>query len=271
MRIRAATDADLPTLEQLWRAFEVEVPEPRWLDADPDAELSEIAEIVEHEIALLAEDDDGSPLGFALARKAGSRLGRLTDVYVEPAARRSGVARALVHEAVTRLRDQGAEFVRLEVVASNKDARAVYARWGFRDDELTLVAPLDALLQRLTPSRGDSAEGVVFVQTDDVAAVERAVAAFVPRIGSHESRVDEPANGWTAVRDAVASRDPAALRRLAKELSDRLGAVVLSLGIEAGGGVLAVRPPRWGGLGEGILGAQVPRAPAPGGPPLLSA
>src|SRR5438132_4194338 len=234
MRIRAATDADLPTLEQLWRAFEVEVPEPPWLDADPDTELSEIAEIVAHEIALLAEDDDGSPLGFALARKAGSRLGRLTDLYVAPAARRSGVARALVHEAVTRLRDQGAEFVRLEVVASNKDARAVYARWGFRDDELTLVAPLDALLQRLTPSRGDSAEGVVFVQTDAVAAVERAVAAFVPRIGSHESRVDEPANGWTAVRDAVASRDPAALRRLAKGLSDRLGAVVLSLGIEAG-------------------------------------
>ena len=41
-------------------------------------------------------------------------------------------------------------------------------------------------------------------------------------------------NGWVAVRDEVASRDPEALRRLAKELSDRLGSVVLLLGIESG-------------------------------------
>jgi hypothetical protein len=60
------------------------------------------------------------------------------------------------------------------------------------------------------------------------------VTAFAPRIGSRESHVDEPVNGWTAVRDPVASREPASLRRLAKELSDRLGAVVISLGVEEG-------------------------------------
>jgi len=234
MRIRAATDADLPTLEQLWHAFEVEVPEPPWIDVDHAEELREIAEIVAGEIALLAEDDGGAAIGFALAKKAGSRLGHLTDLYVTPEARRSGVAAALVAEVATQLRDRGLEFVRLEVVASNRDARAVYAHWGFRDDELTLVAPLGALAERLTPSAGGLSEGVVYVQTDDVAAVERAATAFAPRIGSHETEVGEPVSGWTIVRDAVASRDPAALRRLAKELSDRLGAVVLSLGIEAG-------------------------------------
>ena len=131
------------------------------------------------------------------------------------------------------MRDLGLEHVRLEVDASNAGARAVYARWGFREDELTLVAPLDVLAQRLDPHAGGVSVGAVFVQTDDLAAVERAAAAFAPRIGSSGATVDEPENGWIAVRDEVASRDPAALRRLAKEMSDRLGAVVISLGIES--------------------------------------
>src|SRR4029077_11531834 len=111
MRIRAATDSDLPTLERLWRAFEAEVPEQAWLDVDDAEELREIAEIVSDEIALLAENDDGAAVGFALAKKAGSRLGRLTDLYVAPEARRGGVAAALVQEAVSRLRALGLEYV----------------------------------------------------------------------------------------------------------------------------------------------------------------
>lgn len=234
MRIRPATEADLAVLGQLWSAFEAEIPAAPWEDVDADEELAEIAEIVAGEIALVAEAEDGALVGYALARRAGSRLGRLTDLYVKPEARRGGVATALVREAVARLRELGLEFVRLEVVASNADARVVYARWGFRDDELTLVASADALSQRLGGGGDGSAAGVVFVQTDDLAAVERAASAFAPRIGSHGSRVDAAVNGWTAVRDDVASGEPPALRRLAKEMSDRLGAVVILLGIEAG-------------------------------------
>jgi ribosomal protein S18 acetylase RimI-like enzyme len=234
MRIRVATEADLPALGELWRAFEAEVPPAPWEDVEAEVELSEIAEIVEGEIALVAEGEDGSLAGYALARSVGSRLGRLTDLYVVPEARRGGVATALVRETVSRLRERGHEFVRLEVVASNADARVVYARWGFRDDELTLVAPLDALSQRLAAGGGNTSVGVVFVQTDDLAAVERAASAFAPRIRSRGSRVDAAVIGWTAVRDEVASREPAALRRLAKEMSDRLGAVVILLGVESG-------------------------------------
>jgi ribosomal protein S18 acetylase RimI-like enzyme len=234
MRIRAATEADLPALGQLWRAFEAEVPAAPWEDVEADVELSEIAEIVAGEIALVAEGEEGALLGYALARRAGSRLGRVTDLYVVPEMRRGGIATALVREAVSRLRELDLDFVRLEVVASNADARVVYARWGFRDDELTLVAPLDALAQRLAPGAGDASAGVVFVQTDDLAAVERAASAFAPRIRSQGSQVDGAVNGWIAVRDDVASREPAALRRLAKELSDRLGSVVVLLGVEAG-------------------------------------
>jgi hypothetical protein len=177
-------------------------------------------------------------VGFALARERsahpGSRAGEITDLYVEPAARREGVARALVREVATRLAAAGAEHVELDVEASNDGARAVYARWGFREQRVVLVAPIEALVARLEPGAGGPELGVVFVQTDDQTAVDRAAASFAPRIGSPGVDVDSPVNGWIAVRDQVAMRDPDALRRLAKELSDRLGSVVVSLGIESG-------------------------------------
>jgi ribosomal protein S18 acetylase RimI-like enzyme len=232
MHVRAATRDDLPTLERLWRDFETELPEPPYVDVDLDEEVRELAVIVDREIALVAEED-GDVVGFALARRAGTRLGRLTDLYVVPTVRRRGVARQLVAETAARLGDLGLDTMRLEVVAGNGAARTVYARWGFREEELTLTAPIDQLLQRLGAAEGPASRGAVFVQTDDVAHVERAVRTFAPRIGSRESDVADPENGWTAVYDSVASRDPAALRRLAKELSDRLGAVVVLLGVEA--------------------------------------
>jgi len=92
MRIRRATDADLATLAALWRAFEVEVPAPPWVDVDSGEELGEIAATVRDEIALIAEDATGGVLGFALARRKGPRRGFLSDLYVRPEARRAGVA-----------------------------------------------------------------------------------------------------------------------------------------------------------------------------------
>ena len=43
-----------------------------------------------------------------------------------------------------------------------------------------------------------------------------------------------PRNGWIAVYDELCDRNPEMLRRLARELSDRMGAVVLLLGVEEG-------------------------------------
>jgi hypothetical protein len=44
--------------------------------------------------------------------------------------------------------------------------------------------------------------------------------------------VTPPRSGWIAVYDDVCDRDPSMLRRLAAELAERTGAVVLSLGVE---------------------------------------
>jgi hypothetical protein len=57
----------------------------------------------------------------------------------------------------------------------------------------------------------------------------------VPRLGgSQGSVIIPPRNGWTAVYDERCDREPDALRRLGRELSDRLGGVVIALGVESG-------------------------------------
>ncbi len=231
MTVRAATEADLPALEELWRAFEREVPPPRHHDVDHKTELAEIREIVDSGLAFVAENEDGV-VGFALARRTGARSGRLTDLYVAPDARRGGVASALAGAVVETLAPQGVEHLELEVLASNVEARTVYHRWGFTEDQLILVAPTSALQERLAPGRHAESFGSIHVQTDAVVDVERAVRDFAPRIGSRGSRVVGPRNGWVTVYDEVADTDPSALLRFAREISSRMGAVVVALALE---------------------------------------
>jgi hypothetical protein len=105
------------------------------------------------------------------------------------------------------------------------------------DEELFRRAREQALTlaRALEHGRSAGSSGRIYVQSDDEAAVDRAVRQFVPRLGrSERTDVSAPRNGWIAVDDELCSREPRLLRRLAKEVSDRTGAVVLSLGIEDG-------------------------------------
>jgi ribosomal protein S18 acetylase RimI-like enzyme len=233
VNVRRATAEDLAKVQQLWRELSAEVPEPPQYDVVLDEELAQVAGIVEDGLAFLAEEDDGQAVGLALGRKLESRLGRITDHYVVPAARRRGVAAALARDLVAELAARGLEYVDLEVLASNTAARAVYARWGFHESELTLVGRVGEVTARLGQDVAPS-WGSIHVQTDDHHKVEHAVRQFVPRLPgrSRGSIVSRPRNGWVAVYDDVADRDPDMLRRLARELSDRLGSVTLAIGAE---------------------------------------
>jgi ribosomal protein S18 acetylase RimI-like enzyme len=154
MRIRDATPDDLPALEPLWRVFEAETPEAPWVDVDIDDELNDLAKTLDHgTVAVVAEGRNGELIGFAVARKWGRRLGRITDLYVVPAGRGHGLANRLTFRIVERLRDLSLDTVQLELVATNTNARAIYARWGFNEQELTLATSLDELAQRLGQSR----------------------------------------------------------------------------------------------------------------------
>jgi ribosomal protein S18 acetylase RimI-like enzyme len=229
--VRVATPADTAALEELWRAFEREVPPPRHHDVDHEKELDEVREIVDSGLAFLAENGDAT-IGFALARRTGTRSGRLTDLYVVPEARRGGVASALVGAVVEALAPEGVEHLELEVLSSNTGARTVYHRWGFTEDQVVLVAPTATLQERLTPGRHAESFASLHVQTDAVPDVERAARDFAPRIGSGGTRVVGPRNGWVTVYDEAADGDAGALLRFARELSSRMGAVVVALALE---------------------------------------
>ena len=228
--IRQATADDLPLVRELWREFELEIPEPSWYDDDLEQDLEWLAEAVEKETVLLAGED-----GLAVALMKGSRLGFLEMLYVRPAARGAGISRDLTREAAAQLRARGAEVIELEVLASNAHARDVYDRWGFESIELTLAAPIDALERRLGERSTGPTLGTIHVQTDDRGAIEKVVTKTLPRLGkSAATKVGEPQNGWVAIEDELCSREPRHLKALAKELSYSLAAVVLALGIEEG-------------------------------------
>ena len=233
MSVRSATLDDLPVLEELWRAFEAEVPPPAHEEVDHATELAEIRAIVEAGLAWLAERD-GAAVGMVLARRRGPRVGRITDLYVTPAARRTGVAGALLRSVAGRFAADGVDTIDLEVMASNAAARAVYARLGFRDEVLVLATPVAALADRLGGDAVASSFGSIHVQTDDVDVILKAVEMYVPRLPgrSRGSIVTQPRSGYVTIYDDVCDRDPAMLRRLAKELSSRTGLVVITLGIE---------------------------------------
>ena len=218
----------------MWRELDHEVPPPiHEGPADQEKELAEVAEILASEVAFLAEDDGSAGRlragetadGEARQRSLTSTSGRT------PAA--PAIATELMREVLTAVQALGIEQLDLEVVASNNVARSLYAsvgapRRGHRHGRS--VADLEARLGR----QEASSFGSIHVQSDDLNAVEQAVIQFVPRLPgrSRGSLVAPPRNGWIAVYDDVCDRNPEMLRRLAREISDRTGAVVLLLGVE---------------------------------------
>jgi len=136
--------------------------------------------------------------------------------------------RKLIDEA----RGRGKETVTVETTREAGDA---WVRAGFSERARILEASVASLEQRLASDKAPS-YGSVHVQTDDLDGVVRAVRQFVPRMpgGSKGSVVAPPRNGWIGVYDELTDRNPEMLRRLAREISDRMGAVVLLLGVEEG-------------------------------------
>jgi hypothetical protein len=138
------------------------------------------------------------------------------------------VVRTLIEEA----RAAGAETIEIETTHEDGDA---WIRAGFTETSRVLQAPIGALEEHLG-ARREPSFGSIHVQTDDVDAVVRAVRQFVPRLpgGSQGSVVLPPSDGWTSAYDELTDREPEMLRRLGREMSDRMGAFVIVMGLEEG-------------------------------------
>jgi ribosomal-protein-alanine N-acetyltransferase len=122
-RLRPVVPDDLPALARLHADS---FAEERW-DEKALGELLGMAGASGH----LVEDEESRPLGFILdLLLAGD--GEILTLAVAPAARRQGIARALIADLFERGRRAGARSISLEVAADNPAARQLYESCGFR-------------------------------------------------------------------------------------------------------------------------------------------
>jgi ribosomal protein S18 acetylase RimI-like enzyme len=227
--VRRATVADEAVLRELWEEFELEVPEPPGFEPESwEEEWRDTKRQLEAGGVFLAEDHEG-PLGVAKIDTLDHGAMHVHLAYVRPRARRRGVTRALLRACAEHARSGGARTISLHVLVSNQGARAVWQRLGFEDVSYFMVAPLDVLDARLVEREVGEQRATTHVQSDDEVSVERAVAQFLPRLEQPALRTN---GSWIRVTDPVLDRDSASHGRLAKELSERLGAVTVALGLE---------------------------------------
>ena len=141
MTVRPATEADMPALLPLIRAYaEFYESDPRddglvrmcrALIGDPDGEG----------VLLAACDRDGAVVGFAAmswkwSSLRGAKVGYLEDLYVAPAARGSGLADELIAVCADRARERAAPALMWLTQPHNRRARTVYDRVGATGEEL---------------------------------------------------------------------------------------------------------------------------------------
>ncbi len=137
LRIKRASTQDLDAVAPLFDAYRSFYGQPSdlararaWLQARIDAGES---------VVLLAEDD-ARAVGFTQLYPMFTSVHTahtwiLNDLYVDAAARRSGVARALLDAAVDFARADGARGIVLETTRDNDASRALYRNAGWHEDE----------------------------------------------------------------------------------------------------------------------------------------
>jgi ribosomal protein S18 acetylase RimI-like enzyme len=231
MTTRRATEADAERLRALWEEFCAEVPEPPGFEDEP---WEEEWEALRRDIsggAVYVAEADGQVVGVAQVSAPVRGAAHLVWAHTAAGFRRRGIVKSLLREAVRDVKEQGARTVSLEALKDNAPALAVWRRLGFEEVEYFMATPLERLEARLTGATLGASRGAVHVQSDDMLSVERALHQFVPRFGSPDVRTSE---SWIRIGDELLDDDRELQARLARELSERLGAVVVALGLEHG-------------------------------------
>jgi ribosomal protein S18 acetylase RimI-like enzyme len=233
MNVRPAAPSDKDALQQLWEEFEAEVPEPDGFA--PETWKEQWAELEKHmkgDGAVFVAEDDGELVGFIDADAPEPGRWHVETVHVRAGSRRQGIAKALLRAANDAASKAGAKHVSLEVLTSNEIGEAVWRRLGFESVELLMAQSVDALELRLGDAPAGPSRASTHIQTDDRVSVERAVSQFLPKLDDPEVR--DATGGWIRIVDPIFDADRDAHSRFARDLSDRLGAVVVALALEVG-------------------------------------
>ncbi|UCG38125.1 MAG: ribosomal protein S18-alanine N-acetyltransferase [bacterium] len=144
LSIRPMTDEDLDEVHRI----EVLSYDHPWFREQFQTELAR-GQVSRCLVAVVEEPPDGSRpfpgrvggrsrparevlAGFIMGWLVADEL-HITNLAVDPARRRSGVAAALLQHITRDAEERGCSWCQLEVRRSNKAARSLYTRWGFRE------------------------------------------------------------------------------------------------------------------------------------------
>jgi len=134
--VRRATVDDAEVLGRLLWDFNTE------FDTETDAadvlgaRFARLLGLADRIVAVLAEDEEGTPLGFALVslRPAiwfDGPVAQLEELYVVPTLRSRGTGTEILHLCRSLTRDLGAPEMHINVDEVDADTRRFYERHGF--------------------------------------------------------------------------------------------------------------------------------------------
>jgi GNAT superfamily N-acetyltransferase len=169
MKVRRATETDLPVAEALLRQLDEEQREWRVFRPRPSFAEQVLARYRqelddERAVFLVAEEEEGEVVGMAHAAvhvpssASDERALELSGVVVRRDHRGRGVGRALVAEAVRFAREMGVRWVTLKVFARNEGARAFWESLGFSSRMVQLTADSATVLGRAAEHPDPNAE-----------------------------------------------------------------------------------------------------------------
>jgi ribosomal protein S18 acetylase RimI-like enzyme len=233
VNIRPGTPADKDALHDLWQEFVTEVPEPEGFGSDTwEEDWAELEKHMQGGGCVFVAEDGGELVGFLDADAHEPGRWHVETVHVRPAQRRRRIATELMRAFAGAARAAGAAHASLEVLTANEVGEVVWRRLGFEPVEVVMAQSLDALDLRLGDAPIGPSHASTHVQTDDRVSVERAVSQFLPRL--EDPTVRDATGGWIQILDPIFDADRDAHSRFARDLSDRLGAVVVALALELG-------------------------------------
>ncbi|HSE12343.1 MAG TPA: GNAT family N-acetyltransferase [Rudaea sp.] len=138
LTIRHATIHDLDTIVPLFDAYRCFYGRP----SDPALARAFLTERFQHHesIILLAIDEGGAAVGFTqlypvFSSVSCTRKYLLNDLFVGPAARRTGAGRRLIEAASAFARAQGAASLSLSTGVDNATAQRLYESLGWTRDK----------------------------------------------------------------------------------------------------------------------------------------
>ena len=157
MLVRPARSEDLPAVSRLAAALvrmHHRLDSRRFMLVEPVEDGYQwffSREIKRKAARILVAEEEGQILGYAYAtleeRNWNDLLdacGKLNDIYVDDAARRRGVARALVDATFAWFRERKAPRVVLLSAWQNPDAHAFFETLGFRRTMVEMTAELES-------------------------------------------------------------------------------------------------------------------------------